>query len=100
MLVLNVGLRGKQKLANKWEDDIHVVLEQPAEDFPVFVIRHEDGVSRKRTLHHNMLLPVNDLPLTSRGSTQREHKPNKRKKQTEEEKQEYDPAACTFGGKQ
>ena len=63
VLVRNLSLRGKQKLANKWEDEIHLVLEQPTNGFPVFVVKREDGIGRRRTLHRNMLLPVNYLPI-------------------------------------
>lgn len=76
VLVRNVGLRGKQKLANKWEDEVYKVLEQPSEEFPVFVVRREDGVGRKRTLHRNNLLPVNYLPLS---------KPERREKKKEKQ---------------
>ena len=63
VLVRKVVLQGRQKLANKWEDAIHIVLSQPSKDIPVFVIQREDRQGRKRTLHRNMLLPVNHLPI-------------------------------------
>jgi hypothetical protein len=63
VLVRNVGLRGKQKLANKWEDHIYRVKEQPSKDFPVFSVKREDGLGRTRVLHRNMILPVNYLPV-------------------------------------
>ncbi len=62
VLVRNVGLKGKQKLANIWKDSIYEVLEQPNEDIPVYVVQKE-GSRAKKTLHRNMLLPVNFLPL-------------------------------------
>ena len=64
VLVKNVSIRGKHKLANVWEDEIHEVLEQPNEDIAVFVVRREDKKGSKHTLHRNLLLPVNFLPLT------------------------------------
>ena len=64
VLVKNLSLRGKQKLANHWESEVHIVLEQPCEDIPVFVVQVEGGKGRKRTLHRNLLLPVNFLPIT------------------------------------
>jgi len=63
VLVKLVGLKGKQKLANIWEDAVFTVLEQTSEDIPVFVVQREDKKGKKRTLHRNMLLPVNFLPL-------------------------------------
>ena len=64
VLVKNVGLRGKNKLANRWGDHIYVVIEKPNEDIPVFVVKREDRHGSKRTLHRNLLLPVNFLPLS------------------------------------
>jgi transposase InsO family protein len=63
VLVRNVSIRGKHKLANKWEDEVHIVLEQPNQDIPVFVVKKESGTGRRRMLHRNMLLPINFLPL-------------------------------------
>ena len=57
VLVKNVGLKGKQKLADKWKSDIHIVIDQPCKDVPVFVVRPENG-SGERTLHRNLLLPL------------------------------------------
>ena len=63
VLVKNVGIRGKQKLANAWEDPVYTVLEQKDEKIPVFVVKREDGRGAKKTVHRNLLLPVNFLPL-------------------------------------
>ena len=57
VLVKNVGLKGKQKLADKWKDELHVVVSQPNTDIPVFNVRPENGTA-ERTLHRNMLLPL------------------------------------------
>ena len=54
----NVGLRGKQKLADRWESQPYVVCRQPNEDIPVYVVKPDNTRSRKtRTLHRNLLLP-------------------------------------------
>ena len=63
VLVRKVALQGRQKLANKWKDHIYNVTKQASKDIPVFVVRREDGQGRERTLHRNMLLPVNHLPI-------------------------------------
>ncbi|KAK3735702.1 hypothetical protein QZH41_001318 [Actinostola sp. cb2023] len=41
------------KLDNKWEKEVYVVDKKPNElqDIPVYIIRREDGVGRKRTLY-------------------------------------------------
>ena len=57
VLVRNVGLKGRQKLADKWKNQLHIVTKQPNPDIPVFVVRPEDGAA-ERVLHRNMLLPL------------------------------------------
>ena len=63
VLVRKVGFTSKHKLANRWEDDVYEVLEQPDKNIPVFVVRSEEKAGKRRTLHRNMLLPVNFLPI-------------------------------------
>lgn len=65
VLVRNVGLKGKNKLADKWGRDVYVVLDRPNEDIPVFTVRKEHGRSPIRTVHRNLLLPFLGLPLKS-----------------------------------
>ncbi|XP_033729924.1 uncharacterized protein LOC117319196 [Pecten maximus] len=61
VLVKTVAFEGKHKLADKWEEEIYVVLDQPNPDMPVYVVQKEDCGGRKRTLHRNLLLPVGSL---------------------------------------
>lgn len=63
VLVRNVGLRGKNKLADKWGKEIYVVLSQPNSDVPVFLVKREHGRGSPRTVHRNLLLPFMGLPL-------------------------------------
>lgn len=58
VLVKIVAFDGKHKLADKWEEDIYEVIQQPNSDIPVFVVQKENGTGRKRTLHRNLLLPL------------------------------------------
>jgi hypothetical protein len=81
VLVRHVGLRGKHKLANYWEDDVYNVIDQPDPTIPVFTVKKEGKHSKHRILHRNLLLPVNFLPLpvetkTFPNSPQRHHKRN------------------------
>ena len=62
VLIRNLGLKGKHKLADKWEQNTYLVLEQPVEDIPVFKVKREDGVGRTKILHRNQLLPFISLP--------------------------------------
>ena len=62
VLVRQVGLQGKHKLADRWEEEVCVVTSQPNSSIPVYTVRQLDGSGRCRTLHRNMLLPVKSVP--------------------------------------
>ena len=62
VLVRQVGLQGKHKLADRWEEEVCVVTSQPSSSIPVYTVRQLDGSGRCRTLHRNMLLPVKSVP--------------------------------------
>lgn len=64
VLVRNVKLRGKHKLANRWEDDVYVVLKRAGE-MPVYTVKPEGKDGPVRTLHRDLLLPCGFLPATS-----------------------------------
>ena len=58
VLVKNVSIRGKQKLADRWEHEPYVVVNQPYADIPVYEVKREGTRHKKsRTLHRNLLLP-------------------------------------------
>ena len=50
VLVRNVGLRGKQKIADRWQEDVYVVVGKPNEEIPVFEVRRENGSSSSKSL--------------------------------------------------
>uniref|UniRef100_A0A1A8F2I7 Gypsy retrotransposon integrase-like protein 1 n=2 Tax=Nothobranchius korthausae TaxID=1143690 RepID=A0A1A8F2I7_9TELE len=60
VLVRAVRLRGKHKLADRWETDIYVVLHQ-AGDLPVYTIKPEAKEGPVRTVHRDLLLPCGFL---------------------------------------
>ena len=62
VLVRNKGLKGKNKLADRWEQEVHIVV-KVNEGLPVYTIKKENGQGRERVLHRNMLLPCDCLPL-------------------------------------
>lgn len=47
-----------EKLGNRWESTVHIVLDQPDPDVQVFIVEPEDKSGRRRTLHRDNLLPV------------------------------------------
>ena len=61
-MVRQVGLQGKHKIADRWEEEVYVVTTQPNASIPVFTVRQLDGKGRSRTLHRNMLLLVQSVP--------------------------------------
>ena len=63
VLVKVVAFDGKHKIADRWEDVPYIVSKRPNNDIPVYVVKREDGVSKQRTLHRNVLLPIGFLPL-------------------------------------
>ena len=63
VLVRKTGFQGKHKLADRWEPEVHIVVRRVNQDIPVYEIRPERSSGRNRTLHRNMLLPCNHLPL-------------------------------------
>lgn len=62
VLVRNVRLRGKHKLADKWEGTVHVVVNRRA-DLPVYTVKPENQDGPLRTLHRDLLLPCGFLSL-------------------------------------
>ncbi|XP_076729357.1 uncharacterized protein LOC143412473 [Maylandia zebra] len=61
VLVRNVRLRGKHKLADKWESSVYIVVKK-AGTLPVYTVRPEGQDKPLRTLHRDLLLPCGYLP--------------------------------------
>ena len=62
VLIRNVNIRGKHKLADKWEKSIHIVVKR-FDGGPVYVVKPERGSGPHRTLHRDLLLPCGFLPV-------------------------------------
>lgn len=60
VLVRNVRLRGNQKLSDKWEQDVHVVIRK-VQDLPVYTVQPEGKRGPFHTLHRDLLLPCGFL---------------------------------------
>lgn len=61
VLVRNIRLRGKHKLADKSEAVVHVVVNRRG-DLPVYTVKPENKDGPLRTLHRDLLLPCGVLP--------------------------------------
>ena len=62
VLVRNVRLRGKHKLADKWEPESYVVVKKTP-DLLVYTVRSDTKEGLLRTLHRDLLLPCGFLPI-------------------------------------
>ena len=62
VLVKNVGLKGKQKLADRWNRHPYIVVDPPVKGIPVLVVKREHGRGRPKLLHRNLLLPFSTIP--------------------------------------
>ena len=64
VLVRNVNIRGKHKIADKWEEAVYIV-KRCMPGTATYVVQDEDGKGPQRTLHRNLLLPIGELMLPS-----------------------------------
>ena len=62
VLIRNVGLKDKHKLADRWNRQPYVVIAQPNKDIPVFAVKKEHGKGKAKLLHRNLLLPFMSIP--------------------------------------
>ena len=60
VLVRNVRLRGKHKLADKWDSVVYIVVNRAGE-LPVYTVKPEGRDGPLRTLHRDLLLPCGFL---------------------------------------
>ncbi|PJE77579.1 hypothetical protein CI610_03495 [invertebrate metagenome] len=63
VLTRKVGLKGKHKLADRWDREPYLVSNIPNSDIPVYEVKLESGKGPRRSLHRNMLLPFNTIPV-------------------------------------
>ena len=61
VLTRKVGLKGKNKLADKWDKFPYIVVGQPDRNIPVYNVQRESGDESMKTLHRNMLLPFGSI---------------------------------------
>lgn len=79
VLVRNVRIRGKHKLADKWEPTIHKVVERVG-DLPVYKVRPQGKDVPVRVLHRDLLLPCGFLTFSEESAphTEKVSKPRTR----------------------
>ena len=64
VLVRNLTPRGGLgKLRAFWEEEIHVVVSRKSPESSVYDVKPESGRGKMRTLHRNLLLPCDYLPI-------------------------------------
>ena len=81
VLVRKLGLKGKHKLADKWEETVYKIASKD-EGIPVYSVVPEVGRGRARKLHRNHLLPITWPVLKDEVTKPVKHKPAKVKKKT------------------
>ncbi|XP_056237881.1 uncharacterized protein LOC130172928 [Seriola aureovittata] len=87
VLLRNLRERGGPgKLRSHWEDTVYVVVSQKSPDMPVYEIKPERG-DKSRTVHRNLLLPCDSLPVEKPERKGRE-KSKKRRRQNKGEDQQ------------
>lgn len=58
VLIRKTVSTGREKLGDKWIDELHVVIDQPNSEIPVYRVKPVSASGRTKTLHRNLLLPV------------------------------------------
>jgi transposase InsO family protein len=59
VLMRNVNLHGKIKIADRWENEPYKVIKRVSDESPVYMIQTAAG--KKRTIHRNLLKPCYDV---------------------------------------
>ncbi|KAL5007479.1 hypothetical protein ScPMuIL_016285 [Solemya velum] len=54
VLVKVLAFKGKHKLADKFEENIYEVIDQPHKDIPVYIVRSSDETGRSQTKEENI----------------------------------------------
>ena len=57
MLVKWTGFQERHNIANVWEDDVYIIIDQPHKDILVYTVENQIGEGTK-TVYRNLLLPL------------------------------------------
>ena len=82
VLVKQLGLKGKHKLADKWESDVYVVKLKD-ESLPFYTVVKENGKGKSRVIHRNHIMPIT-WPLVKDIGKGNENSKSLSSKQTEQ----------------
>lgn len=96
VLVRNFKDRGGPgKLRSYWEEQVYVVTERKHNDSPVYVVQPEKGPGKTKTLHRNLLLPCDFLPVEREKQVEKKTEQRKgnrdRKRGSQEKQKEREP---------
>ena len=58
VLIKMLAFDGKHKIADRFEEDVYTVIEQPIPDIPVYNVKSDNG--KELSLHRNNLLPIHE----------------------------------------
>ena len=89
VLVKNVGLRGKHKIASKWSQTVYKVIKQ-VKDLPVYVVAPFDSNGPERVLHRDLLLPCGFLPMAEEQIKDNPPKLTRKSKRQQQNNQDKD----------
>jgi transposase InsO family protein len=57
VLVRKLGLKGKHKLADRWESDVYKIVSHDP-NAPVYTVVKENGTGKTKVLHRNHIMPI------------------------------------------
>ncbi|XP_053373989.1 uncharacterized protein LOC128546734 [Mercenaria mercenaria] len=92
VLIKILAFDGKHKIADKFEEEVYEVVEQPRLEIPVFRLRSKSGI--EKVLHRNHLLPIQTTDSESEEEIKIMRpvpKPRKLKKQKDEIVEKSEP---------
>uniref|UniRef100_A0A803JJR6 Gypsy retrotransposon integrase-like protein 1 n=1 Tax=Xenopus tropicalis TaxID=8364 RepID=A0A803JJR6_XENTR len=92
VLLRNLGLHGKHKLANRWGSEIYIICSQ-LPNIPVYQVRPEGKEGPIKTWHRNNLMPLAEsVRLINSEPTMSQRRPNSRRSRRLRQRQDALPA--------
>jgi len=90
VLLRNVGLQGKHKIADRWDETVYLVHSQPNSEVPVYHIKPETGDGRTKTVHRNLLLPIGSAECNQAGMENDQQETLRRSRRGKQSQRESD----------